>query len=76
MSPDLDAESESGRGLLLVAALADDWGVTDRPGGLGKTVWASVCLRGSAEPDPCLSQHQGAGGEAAARRGSDHPPRR
>jgi anti-sigma regulatory factor (Ser/Thr protein kinase) len=25
-----DPDSESGRGLLLVAALADDWGVTDR----------------------------------------------
>ncbi|MEV5417545.1 ATP-binding protein [Streptomyces albogriseolus] len=76
VSPDLDADSESGRGLLLVVTLADDWGVTDRPGGPGKTVSASVGLRGSAEPDPCLSQHQGAGGEAAARRGFDHPPRR
>ncbi|MFF6809774.1 ATP-binding protein [Streptomyces sp. NPDC012403] len=37
-----DAESESGRGLLLVTALADDWGVTDRRGGPGKTVWATV----------------------------------
>ncbi|OSP41017.1 ATP-binding protein [Streptomyces sp. 13-12-16] len=37
-SPDPDAVS--GRGLLLVAALADDWGVTDRRGGPGKTVWA------------------------------------
>ncbi|GAA2761471.1 hypothetical protein GCM10010103_05120 [Streptomyces paradoxus] len=36
-----DPEGESGR-LLLVAALADDWGVTDRRGGPGKTVWASV----------------------------------
>ncbi|MFH9174396.1 hypothetical protein [Streptomyces albogriseolus] len=51
-------------------------GVTDRPGGPGKTVWASVGLRGSAEPDPRLSQRQGANGAAAARRGSDHPPRR
>ncbi|MGW9494131.1 ATP-binding protein [Streptomyces prasinus] len=34
------AGSESGRGLLLVAALADDRGVTDRRGGPGKTVWA------------------------------------
>lgn len=41
---DLHAESESGRGLLLVAALADDWGVTDRRGGPGKTVWASVSV--------------------------------
>jgi anti-sigma regulatory factor (Ser/Thr protein kinase) len=39
---DPDTESESGRGLLLVAALADDWGVTDRRGGPGKTVWAVV----------------------------------
>ncbi|WP_233229628.1 ATP-binding protein [Streptomyces sp. I5] len=74
--PRTSTPSPSGRGLLLVATLADDWGVTDRPGGPGKTVWASVGLRGSAEPDPWLSQHQGAGGEAAARRGSDHRPRR
>ncbi|MGW5675048.1 ATP-binding protein [Streptomyces sp. NPDC003860] len=38
-----DADGESGRGLLLVDALADDWGVLPhRPG--GKTVWA-VCRR-------------------------------
>ncbi|MFE9975744.1 ATP-binding protein [Streptomyces hirsutus] len=41
---DPDAESESGRGLLLVTALADDWGVTDRRSGPGKTVWASVSV--------------------------------
>lgn len=35
-----DADGESGRGLLLVDALADDWGVTPRPAGPGKTVWA------------------------------------
>ncbi|MGX4691880.1 ATP-binding protein [Streptomyces sp. JNUCC 63] len=32
-------EDESGRGLALVAALADDWGAEPRPGGIGKTVW-------------------------------------
>ncbi|MEU3343464.1 ATP-binding protein [Streptomyces sp. NPDC006700] len=32
-------EDESGRGLALVEALADDWGAEHRPGGLGKTVW-------------------------------------
>lgn len=32
-------EDESGRGLALVAALADDWGAEPRPGGAGKTVW-------------------------------------
>jgi len=33
-------DAESGRGLLLVTALADEWGVTDRRSGPGKTVWA------------------------------------
>ncbi|WP_374227126.1 ATP-binding protein [Streptomyces sp. AC558_RSS880] len=33
-------DDESGRGLLLVDALADDWGVLPRPTGPGKTVWA------------------------------------
>ncbi|MDQ0790356.1 hypothetical protein QFZ64_005853 [Streptomyces sp. B3I8] len=35
-------DAESGRDLLLVAALADGWGVTDRRSGPGKTVWAVV----------------------------------
>ncbi|MET9974702.1 ATP-binding protein [Streptomyces microflavus] len=35
-------ESESGRGLLLVEALADDWGVRPHHPG-GKTVWALCC---------------------------------
>lgn len=33
-------DGESGRGLLLIEALADDWGVVPRPSGPGKTVWA------------------------------------
>ncbi|MFG3249510.1 ATP-binding protein [Streptomyces sp. NPDC048187] len=37
-----EPDSECGRGLLLVASLADDWGVTDRRGGPGKTVWATL----------------------------------
>ncbi|MER6956399.1 MULTISPECIES: ATP-binding protein [unclassified Streptomyces] len=40
--PAADSASESGRGLLLVAALADDWGVTPRPIAPGKTVWAEL----------------------------------
>lgn len=32
-------DEESGRGLSLVAALADDWGAEPRPGGIGKTTW-------------------------------------
>ncbi|WSS87113.1 ATP-binding protein [Streptomyces sp. NBC_01176] len=35
---------ESGRGLLLVDALADDWGVAPRPTAPGKTVWAELRL--------------------------------
>jgi hypothetical protein len=34
-------DSESGRGLLLVAALADHWGAEPYPPG-DKTVWAEV----------------------------------
>ncbi|APU42712.1 ATPase [Streptomyces sp. TN58] len=37
----LSYEAESGRGLLLVAALADRWGVEPYPPS-GKTVWAEV----------------------------------
>ncbi|WP_367573894.1 ATP-binding protein [Streptomyces griseoaurantiacus] len=33
-------DHESGRGLLLVAALADRWGAEPRVNGPGKTVWA------------------------------------
>jgi anti-sigma regulatory factor (Ser/Thr protein kinase) len=32
-------EDESGRGLELLAALATAWGVEERLGGIGKTVW-------------------------------------
>ncbi|MEE1766354.1 ATP-binding protein [Streptomyces sp. SP18BB07] len=35
---------ESGRGLMLVAALADDWGATPRADAPGKTVWAGLTL--------------------------------
>ncbi|MFJ2259559.1 ATP-binding protein [Streptomyces sp. NPDC087844] len=37
-----DDGAESGRGLLLVAAYADRWGVTDGPGPGRKTVWAEL----------------------------------
>ncbi|MDX3373543.1 ATP-binding protein [Streptomyces sp. ME02-6991-2A] len=35
-------DQEGGRGLLLVAALADDWGWFPCTDGPGKTVWASL----------------------------------
>jgi anti-sigma regulatory factor (Ser/Thr protein kinase) len=37
----------SGRGLQIVSALADDWGVIPAPTSTGKTVWAAVILRAS-----------------------------
>ncbi|MGW3950856.1 ATP-binding protein [Streptomyces sp. NPDC004752] len=44
-TPDTGPESEHGRGLLLVAALADDWGVAERDP--GKVVWSE--FRGCRE---------------------------
>lgn len=41
--------AESGRGFLLVTALADRWGVEPYPPG-GKTVWAECAYEGSG-PD-------------------------
>lgn len=35
---------EGGRGLLLVAALAEEWGVELSPDGAHKTVWAELAL--------------------------------
>lgn len=51
-------EETCGRGLILVDALADRWGVCGREGGIGKTVWAAFKApqaalppaRGSASP--------------------------
>ncbi|MEV7438384.1 ATP-binding protein [Streptomyces griseoviridis] len=51
--PFADSASESGRGLLLVSALADDWGVVPRRNAPGKTVWAE--LRVPASVSPCSS---------------------
>ncbi|WP_405676529.1 ATP-binding protein [Streptomyces sp. NBC_01511] len=36
------ADADGGRGLVLVAALADDWGCYPRFDGPGKTVWATL----------------------------------
>ncbi|MFV0134127.1 ATP-binding protein [Streptomyces sp. HMX87] len=37
-------DDESGRGLSLVAELADDWGAERRECGIGKTVWAELTV--------------------------------
>ncbi|WP_332112937.1 ATP-binding protein [Streptomyces sp. ActVer] len=37
-------DDESGRGLALVATLADNWGATPREGGIGKTAWFELRL--------------------------------
>ncbi|MEO3767510.1 ATP-binding protein [Streptomyces sp. B5E4] len=39
---------ERGRGLMLVSAFADDWGVSDRSGP-GKLVWAAFKIQAAAE---------------------------
>ncbi|WP_266582201.1 ATP-binding protein [Streptomyces sp. NBC_00365] len=45
-------EETGGRGLLLVEALAHRWGVEERTGGIGKTVWAELKAPDIvAEPD-------------------------
>ncbi|MEU6526042.1 ATP-binding protein [Streptomyces sp. NPDC046924] len=44
---------DSGRGLALVEALAGEWGVTERSGGPGKTVWAVVPCTAPRPLGPC-----------------------
>jgi anti-sigma regulatory factor (Ser/Thr protein kinase) len=41
----------SGRGLQIVQALADAWGVIPKPESTGKTVWATIALRAVDESD-------------------------
>ncbi|WP_370880515.1 ATP-binding protein [Streptomyces aurantiacus] len=48
--PVTDSLSESGRGLLLVEALADDWGVSPRRAAPGKTVWAELHAQEQGHP--------------------------
>lgn len=43
-----DAGAETGRGLSIVDALADDWGTDPpAPGAIGKKVWFSIAVRGT-----------------------------
>ncbi|MGY3206123.1 ATP-binding protein [Streptomyces sp. TE5632] len=50
-TPAADADGESGRGLLLVASLADAWGCEPYPPG-GKTVWAECARRAALRTSP------------------------
>ncbi|MCJ0867993.1 ATP-binding protein [Streptomyces sp. AP-93] len=60
-SPELPpTDAESGRGLALVAALADRWGVCVGPVPL-KTVWAEMGPPGSDSPDPGFRDPVGGG---------------
>ncbi|MFE2286240.1 ATP-binding protein [Streptomyces sp. NPDC059443] len=45
-------DSEAGRGLVLVAALATRWGTTLRPSAPGKTVWAQLVVSGRVQTGP------------------------
>ncbi|MCP9956389.1 ATP-binding protein [Streptomyces sudanensis] len=50
-APAVDVGGESGRGLLLVASLADAWGCEPYPPG-GKTVWAQCAWRTPLRTSP------------------------
>ncbi|MFJ8083466.1 ATP-binding protein [Streptomyces sp. NPDC096205] len=64
-------DQESGRGLLLVAALADRWGVAEGPAPR-KTVWAEVSL--PETPAHRLSYAGGTGGTPEKAPGERTPP--
>jgi serine/threonine-protein kinase RsbW len=49
-------DAESGRGIHLVSALADNWGVTRRPCGAGKTVWAELKIPPDVSGSPANEQ--------------------
>ncbi|NSC23386.1 ATP-binding protein [Streptomyces albus subsp. chlorinus] len=57
---DLPCDSESGRGLLLITALADHWGTEPYPPS-GKTVWATLAVPATAAGDgaPHATGHSG-----------------
>jgi len=47
--PTGEGEGEGGRGLLLVAAVAERWGVEPRPGAPYKVVWAEIRVQRAGE---------------------------
>ncbi len=46
-----DPTEPSGRGLQIVAALADEWGIVPSPSGPGKTVWFTLELSADSEAE-------------------------
>ncbi|HWG94118.1 MAG TPA: ATP-binding protein [Mycobacteriales bacterium] len=50
-------EATTGRGLVLLDALSDDWGADDLPGG-GKVVWFEVRSAEGRWPDPAVDDAQ------------------
>ncbi|MFC6084405.1 ATP-binding protein [Sphaerisporangium aureirubrum] len=46
------ADREHGRGLRIVAALTDGWGVDPVPTGIGKTIWFTLAHRPAGEDQP------------------------
>jgi hypothetical protein len=59
-----EPREHSGRGLQIVRALADDWGVTENVGGPGKTVWFVVSIA------PVAARHAGAAAASRPARAS------
>ncbi|MFJ4336193.1 ATP-binding protein [Streptomyces sp. NPDC088935] len=59
-----DALGEGGRGLVIVAAVADRWGVTPYPDGRGKTVWFE-CVGTADEEGPRAAEAVRGPGEGA-----------
>ncbi|MFC4587172.1 ATP-binding protein [Sphaerisporangium corydalis] len=67
---DAGVAADHGRGLMIVSALADQWGVGPGPDPLAKTVWFLRCLRHRAHESPMPCPHpparQGAGSRSPA----------
>lgn len=64
-SPHLDLTAESGRGLQIVAAISDDWGIASVPA--GKSIWFSMTLpeRRNSDADVfSLDKRRGHSGDA------------
>jgi anti-sigma regulatory factor (Ser/Thr protein kinase) len=64
-------EDTSGRGLQIVQALADEWGVIARPEAAGKTVWATIAVR---SPHEGRSESEGAETDTTRQRRTSRGP--